>query len=552
MASAPMLHVASGNKRLSGVEACRLLADEVWRGERKLAGFRSGGLNSEKAVRQRLHGVAMELQRMPSLGEMVALHLHSIDWLEADPLTILERTEGLVDRQCRDTFATVESLLRDPDRATQLAAHLLILQGLGGRLGRWAVRAGEIPDARIARARYRDLGAPEWSQYCRLIEDANAAFEGFEYAKAVSKVFDADRLVRTPASLVTAALALSRIEDYLGALWVIRVCLLEPEETFESEAELRKARVLEVRLRDVVEGRSRGPVAIDDLLDEVESVGAIDIVEVKQDVLETERARLEGHAEAPVAAGGRWDERYLAEVVHDLAEVPFIQGLALPPLHRMADPSSESDPVEAAFFEASSLEPPLPQTELETARSAESILESESMQRLVSDAYELAFPPGEEVTVIPPAPADEAPSEETLVPPIASTLARLGERTILRDPEKVEAAFRAITAAAGLDLDELTLPEQVSRRKRPRRSATTTTERIERRVVRADLRDDPALEEVTAQVPARRPHSQPTNKIALKRVYEVTQVVRARPARSEELDSPTEQLSARSPLDGDG
>jgi hypothetical protein len=200
VSSAPSLHLP---KRLSAVEACRLIASEVWRQERKLADFRTGGLNSEKAVRQRLQSIGMEMQRT-QLDEKVALHLYSIDWLDADPLTVLERTEGLLDRQCRETYASVDALLRETERATQLAIRLLVLQGLAGRLGRWAVRAGEIPDARIARAHYRDLGAPEWSQFCRLSDEANAAFENGDYPTAVARAFDADRLVRTPASLLMA------------------------------------------------------------------------------------------------------------------------------------------------------------------------------------------------------------------------------------------------------------------------------------------------------------------------------------------------------------
>lgn len=315
MSSAPF-HSPYTSNLITPVEACRVLAGEVFRRERDVDNLRTGGLNSEKAVRQRLQSMAMELMRVPDLDDKIALHLYAIQWNDEDPLTILEKTESLVEKLRRERVAGAGTLLRGNDRVSDLAVRLLILQGIAGRVGRWAVRAGEIPDARTARSHYRDLEKPEWSSYCSLIEEANEAFAVGDHATVVSKIFDADRLVRTPASLVMAAVSLCRLGDFVGALWAIRTCLLEPLEAFESEAAHRKAKTLEQRVREIVEGRSCVPldaeerrlVGADSGVVEAQpapegtpeiSVGAADILAEEKEVLYAEPAKLSGEASPP-------------------------------------------------------------------------------------------------------------------------------------------------------------------------------------------------------------------------------------------------------------
>jgi hypothetical protein len=283
MSSAPDLHPAATTMRLSPVDACRILAGEVFRRERRIENLRTGGLNTEKAVRQRLMSMAMELSRTRGLDDGVALSLYALRWNEDDPLTILEKTEALLERTCREPLATPGSLLRIADRTVGLLARLLVLQCLAGRLGRWAVRSGELLDARTARGRYRDLGTPEWSQYCRLTDEASAAFQAGDHRLAATKVFDADRLVRTPSMLLLAAVSLCRVKDFVGALWTVRTCLLEPEESFENEAAFKKAKTLELRLREIVEGRIRVPLDTGERellgIHEGHEVTSVDIVE---------------------------------------------------------------------------------------------------------------------------------------------------------------------------------------------------------------------------------------------------------------------------------
>jgi hypothetical protein len=553
MASAPVLHATTGGKRLSAVEACRLLAGEIWRREKKLDHFRTGGLNSDKAVRQRLQSIAMEMQRAPNLDEKVALHLHSIRWLDADPLTILERTEGLVDRQCRDGYASVDALVRDRNRATELAIRLLVLQGLAGRMGRWAVRAGEIPDARIARAQYRELRTPEWSQYRKLTEEAAVAFEWADYQTAAAKIFDADRLVRTPATLMTAAVSLSRVADFAGALWAIRVCLLEPEESFESEAALKKARNLETRLRDIVSSRQETPLEAEALLlegsSEAVAIQPIDVVDEQKDVLETESAALLEHPTPPAERpSDRWGERYLSDEEAAQTPTPIEDRVLVTQkpvvVHKHAEPRPQNRTVFPTKKGVVTVYEVLgPEDRIPTVAKHEDRIptrpSSPDHQRLIRREramYEASFyddPPSEEVTYVPVGPSEDVSvddfQDETEIPPS-------------RELEKLrEIARRAIAADLVDDpstdlLAVMTLPMG----QHTRETALASLDREE---------NEFSHEAATTQMPAARPSSQPTGKVVLRRTYEVTQIVRARHTLGSEVESSTEQLTSRSPID---
>jgi hypothetical protein len=387
-----------------------------------------------------------------------------------------------------------------------------------------------------------------------------------------------------------ASVALSRLPDFIGALWTARVCLLEPEETFESPQALRKARTLEARLREIVEGRMQQAVEAepaDDLSGEVE-VGAVDILEEQQEVLEIRQsADLHGQATPPRQKSDRWGERYLTSDEERAApvqvlvtpkpivveknprppapakngvtrkDVVTVEVLERAPEERMDTRPSSPEHVRLrereevlgeAFFE----ETQLPRTEMESPLS---------VLRLVSETTrDFAH---EEDTYVPAGPpVDVDMREQTEIPPDPE-LRRLREQALKKDPKKIAAAVRAISAAAGLHLDDVSpqnhnaLTERITRKVVPANQpeelstdvlaamALPMGQHTRETALAALDREESAVhcpsEETTSQIDATRVKaSQP-----LKRVYEVTQIVRARHAL--DIDGGTEPLPTRPP-----
>lgn len=565
------------------LEACRILAGEVFRRDRDLDNLRTGGLNSEKAVRHRLQSMAMELMRVPDLDDIVAFHLYAIQWNDEDPLTILEKTERLVEKRCRERVPSPDALAHTGDRITDLVVRLLVLQGVAGRVGRWAVRAGEIPDARTARSRYRELEKPEWSSYCTLIEEANAAFAAEDHRTAAIKIFDADRLVRTPASLVMAAVSLSRQEDFVGALWTIRTCLLEPPESFESEAAHRKARTLEQRLREIVEGRTSIPLdteerrllgAPSEVVEAVPAadstpgidVGAVDIVAEEKEVLYAEPASLSGEAvPPPVKIDDLWQEPrpvLIHSVEPLMREDPEPRQPTQPAslLHKQLVAQERARLDEELLQDT--LVPPPPPTDLvkakDVAEKEEAQLREEGRRllRLVSDTYDAAFPeppPSDaaEKARVPVGPSvevscedvrGEAFEEQTEVPP--EPLARRAGV----EPGRAKDLYELTDVA--LDLPkEIPVTERIIRRTIPANRLEQETDVLgpARVLMGAHTRETAlAASEQEEQAIQKRP---PSGRVSLKRVYEVTHIVRPRAPAIREPEIETEVIASRSPLD---
>lgn len=243
------------------VRLARELAASIWRGDRPATPWALAGLNSDDAVRGRLAGCVKELLSQPNLTADVTVALHRIDTASDDPLTILEKTEGLVDRIFTRRLEQGGGRWHvDGDHTPRLAVRLLLIQSIAGRLGQWAVRTEEIPDARVARAIAKDLETPDWSEYNALIELGAKAFEQSAFREGARAYLEADLLVRTPVGLLHASACLCHVGDYIGALWAIRACLLEPAKTFDNEQAVERARTLEARLSELVEGRKVQPL----------------------------------------------------------------------------------------------------------------------------------------------------------------------------------------------------------------------------------------------------------------------------------------------------
>jgi hypothetical protein len=249
---------------MSSVDACRLIAAEIWRAERPHAHFGLSGLNSEQAVRERLQKLAMELEAIDELPDLLALQLVGVGWTRDEPLTLLEKTERMVSSHCIRRFTLPDDLLRDRDPITFQVARLLIVQCVAGRLGLWAVRTGEIPDARFARAMLKDVSDADWSEYRALIDASEELYRLGRHRDAAIALLSADRLVRTAAGLLQSAVSLTKAGDYMSALWAVRAALLEPKSAFESPHAYLKAHKIEGRLRAIIDGRSSVPLAEDE------------------------------------------------------------------------------------------------------------------------------------------------------------------------------------------------------------------------------------------------------------------------------------------------
>jgi hypothetical protein len=248
------------NGRLTSIEICRQAAQEVWRVERAAEPFFVHGLSSERSVRERLQRTAMELLASTALTESFERELRAINFSTDDPLSVLERTEALLAHFLPGHWSSPEDLFQSTGARMQLALRLLIVQCVAGRLGKWAVRPQEIPDARIARSLHKGLGVSKWAQYRALLDASEELLSAGRHREAATSLLDADRLVRTASGLLKAATALTTAGDYISALWTVRTCLLEQRSTFESNQSLEKALRLEQRLCAVIEGRAEIPL----------------------------------------------------------------------------------------------------------------------------------------------------------------------------------------------------------------------------------------------------------------------------------------------------
>ncbi len=246
------------------VEATRALAAQVWRGGRSPVPYGVAGLNSEATVRARLARICRELLALPNLPIAVAEVVRLLEVERRPPLHVLERTEDLLEHVAGH-LDSVDALVAETDPVVRHLVRLAVVQSVGGRLGWWAVRGDEIPDARIARALYRDGPAVDWSHYTDLVDRGAACFAQRDFARAVQIHLELDRLVRTPTGKIHIAVSLCHLGDFVGALWAIRSCLLEPHTTFESPRSAERARTLRDRLAALVAERQLEPLEAEEV-----------------------------------------------------------------------------------------------------------------------------------------------------------------------------------------------------------------------------------------------------------------------------------------------
>ncbi len=230
------------------VDQLRDRAGAIWRGELERGGPAFAGLSSEVAVRRRLAALA-EANAAQLPEDDARRFALALPFEHGAPLALLEATEGLLTRHAE---------------LTELLEPIFLVQCLAGRVGRWAVRAAEVPDARLARALYRDARANSPEGPAQLIERAAAALAQGAYREAIRLYLEADRLERTPSGLLRVAIALCRLGDHVAALWSIRAALLEPPTAFESQQAHQATLTLEARLRTVVEARKEAPLNPDE------------------------------------------------------------------------------------------------------------------------------------------------------------------------------------------------------------------------------------------------------------------------------------------------
>lgn len=195
------------------------------------------------------HGALRSHEVVPKAREI----LEQINWSGADPLSALESTEQLVADQCRTPQADdAGDFAADGDRQI---ARLLITQCVAGRLGRWAVREGELDDAKLARGLLKNVGPMQATDAATLVIAAEELFRMGQYVEAASYLLNADRARRSTSCLFKLAVCLWKAARYDGALWSIRACLLEDLGAFDRPESLLKAQMVESSLRAIVEKR---------------------------------------------------------------------------------------------------------------------------------------------------------------------------------------------------------------------------------------------------------------------------------------------------------
>lgn len=234
-------------------EAARRLAFDIWCGDQTHVGFHVGGLNQERAVRDRLEWLRDAVDPAHVTPDAFsALSAVRID--TADPLAILEASEEAV-AACFPSRVRGSAALLDAAPPALAVVRILVVQSLAGRLGRWAVRDHEVADARTARSLARQLGPirPRTSE-AELLAEAKALFGSSRFDEAAIRFLEVDRLRRSPDALFKAALALWKGEHYEHALWAIRACLLEDIHSFDTPDALLKAQIVESSLEAISSG----------------------------------------------------------------------------------------------------------------------------------------------------------------------------------------------------------------------------------------------------------------------------------------------------------
>ena len=231
------------------------MAGQIWRGERTHLSERLAGLNSEQSVRSRLRVLAAPLVQSTDLEPAARAGLETTDFARDDPLSVLERTEAIVSAQISMRYPTLDTFDLAAGTTDHRISRLLITQCVAGRLGRWAVRKEEIADAKLARGLVKKLGAVASAQPESLVIAGEELYRMGQYSEAATCLLDADRTHRSVDGLFKAAVCLWKSENYLGALWAIRTCLLEDVADFDGADDLLKAQMIESSLRTMVEGR---------------------------------------------------------------------------------------------------------------------------------------------------------------------------------------------------------------------------------------------------------------------------------------------------------
>ncbi|MCA9553217.1 MAG: hypothetical protein KC933_24485 [Myxococcales bacterium] len=233
---------------MDAVSACRGLAAEVWQGQRDRALWEADGLNAEDVVRHRLRGVVQDILRESGLRREAYAVLAGMDVVRDAAVDVLAASEAAVRAQLPRGYACPQAVLHGAGKLTFHLVRLVVLQELAGRLGVWAVSPDAVEDARVARRLVRGPQVPGWGHFRGLLKRAKLAYEADALAEAAVLYLDVDRMVRTAAGLLRAAIALGRSGDRAGARWAVRACLLEPVHRFEGPAAYQQALALERRL----------------------------------------------------------------------------------------------------------------------------------------------------------------------------------------------------------------------------------------------------------------------------------------------------------------
>jgi hypothetical protein len=241
----------------TAVEACVRVAEEIWQGARTHLSERLGGLASEDAVRSRLRVLAGPLNKAQDLTPDARAIFERIDFVRDDPLAVREQCEALVAAQLPGRFASLEPIAEETRSTPKRVTRLVIVQSVAGRLGRWAVRDGEIDDAKLARGLFRRAPSREDADREALVEAAEAAFREGRLDDATRLLLEADRARRSPDVLYKLAVARFRASAHAEARWAIRACLLEDVEEFEGPEALLRAHAVESGLAALAEQAPR-------------------------------------------------------------------------------------------------------------------------------------------------------------------------------------------------------------------------------------------------------------------------------------------------------
>lgn len=240
--------VCTVGAELSAVDVCRIVAAEIWRGDRSHAFDRLGGMNTENEVRARLVVIVSALLSAPDLAPGARTELQSIDVLRDDPLTVLEKSERVVGIQLPARYSSVHAIAYDKRPSFHRTANLLVIQYIAGHLGQWAVRNEQLEDAKVARKLMKAIDTQGAKRPDSLLIGAEEFMRMGNYEQAAGMLLTADRIKRTAAGLYRAALCLFKARDYRGGLWATRACLIEDLSEFDDPAVLLRVQMAESSL----------------------------------------------------------------------------------------------------------------------------------------------------------------------------------------------------------------------------------------------------------------------------------------------------------------